>query len=78
MSATGTSSRRLTRAERFASLRAAGHGYAAPAFKVGDAVVLDGRPSRVTDYSQTESGTFVYTVSNYAGVFMVGAAALSE
>lgn len=72
MNNAATQTRRLTRAERFAALRDAGAGYAAPAFKIGDAVTLEARASKVTDYTRTASGAFVYTVANYAGVFMVG------
>ena len=41
--------RNLTRAERFAALREAGHGYAAPEYKIGDRVTFRRpRSSRTT------------------------------
>ena len=60
---------RLTRNERFAALREAGHGYAAPEYKIGDAVMFEGRRSIVEDFDARGG---IVTVRNYAGTFMIG------
>lgn len=67
--------RTLTRAERFAAL-AAERPAAAPAFKIGDVVTVDGREGRVEDFKRMSSG-FVYTVATLGGSIMVGESALA-
>lgn len=65
-------SSRLTRAERMAAFYATRPAIPAPAFKVGDAVIFDGRASRVEDVQRSESGAIILTVANYAGRWMIG------
>jgi hypothetical protein len=51
-----------------AELRAAGAGYAAPLYKLGDDVVFEGRASKVVAVSERPG---ILTVSNYAGTWII-------